>query len=302
MIHQTTETKISQVLADSIPTIEKHRFNPPMKFDGCNMPHYGYFRTDNGDCLPFTSREGYEMTTHDDYVALSSAALDAMGDEGTIKAHWTQSKSRAQATIIVSPTDQSRRDGYDIGGNDYIWPRLIIEAPFGSTFNVRGGFYRDACRNLDIPRVAGASFSQSIRHTSSLRARMDELIEICQRANNFEDMITRCRRLNEIEVSITDFLAELYPMPENASENQQTRAKNRAAAIYGRIHKEQLKLSGQTGDSNKATLWRCVQAVTGYIQHDKTRKNGIGEVDRAVMALNDAETASVWKLADSMAS
>jgi hypothetical protein len=302
MIHATTEAKISEVITATIPVIEKHRLRPPQKFDGASIPHFGFFREDNGQCLSFASREGYELTTHDDYIALASAAVDSMGDDGTVKAIWTQSKSRAQATIIVEPKRESRLAGYDIGGGDYIWPRLIIEAPFGSTFNVQGGFYRDACRNLSIPKLAGASFNQSIRHTSSLRSRMDELIEVCKRANSFSDMIASMTKLNEIEIGVVDFLAQLYPMPENASENTATRAKNRATAIYSRLHKEALKLGTKNGDNGKASLWAMVQAVTGYIQWDKTRKNSASETDRAVMALHDDETSKVWALAESMAS
>jgi hypothetical protein len=303
MIHATTEAKISEVITARIPVIEKHRLRPPQKFDGANIPHFGFFRADNGQCLSFASREGYSLTTHDDYIALASAAVDSMGDDGIVKAIWTQSKSRAQATIIVEPKRESRLAGYNIGGGDYIWPRLIIEAPFGSTFNVHGGFYRDACRNLCCPQIAGASFNQSIRHTASLRPRMNELIEICKRStNSFGDMVASMQKLNEIEIGVVDFLAELYPMAENASENTQTRAKNRATAIYSRLHKEALKLGTKNGDNGKASLWAMVQAVTGYIQWDKNRKNSASDTDRAVMALHDDETSKVWALAESMAS
>jgi len=168
---------------------------------------------------------------------------------------------------------------------------------------VEGGFYRDACRNLSIPRIAGASFSRTIRHTSSLRAHMDQLIQLCREANNFEAMISAMQRLNQIECNVVDFLAELYPMPENASNNQQTRAKDRAAKIYSRLHRESLALGNPIPDGAKsATLWQMVGAVTGYIQHDKSRKNGIETFDLAVMCLADAETAACWKLAEQLAS
>jgi hypothetical protein len=302
MIHATTEAKISEVITATIPVIEKHRLRPPQKFDGANVPHFGFFREDNGQCLSFSSMGGYSLTTHDDYIALASAAVDSMGGDGKVRAIWTQRKSISQATIIVEPTIEAQKTGFDIGGGDYIFSRLVIEAPFGRPFNVGGGFYRHVCRNLARPEIAGASFNQSIRHTSSLRSRMDELIEVCKRANSFSDMIASMRKLNEIEIGVVDFLAELYPMPENASENTATRAKNRATAIYSRLHKEALKLGTKNGDNGKASLWAMVQAVTGYIQWDKTRKNSASETDRAVMALHDDETGKVWALAESMAS
>lgn len=301
MTTQTTEQRIREQLAESIPTIEKHQFRAPAKFDGAAIQHYGFFRADTGNCLPFTARDGYEMTTHEDYAALASAAVDAIGEDGAVKAHWTQSKSMAQATIIVAPSKQARLDGFDTGNGDYVWPRLVIEAPFGRKFSITGGFYRDACRNLCIPRVAGASFQVSLTHTTNLRARMDELVTLCRRANNFDDMLAKMRGLHEIETNVVDFLAKLYPVSESASANTVTRAKNRATAIYSRIHKERLALN-RPSNRDGATLWELVGAITGYIQHDKSRKNGIGIVDRAVMALNDTETAAAWALADSMAS
>lgn len=301
MIHVTTEAKIAEVITATIPVIEKHRLRPPAKFDGASVPHFGFFRADNGHCLSFSASEGYSLTTHDDYIALASAAIDAMDGDGTVKALWTQRKSIAQATIIVEPTMEAQKTGYDIGGGDYIFPRLVIEAPFGRPFNVGGGFYRHACKNLARPQMAGANFSQSIRHTVALRSRMDELIAICKRANSFGDMVASMQRLNQIEVGIVDFLAELYPMPENASDNTVTRAKNRATAIYSRLHKEALAIRTKNGDNGKASLWAVVQAVTGYIQWDKTRKNSASDTDRAVMSLHDDETAKVWALAESMA-
>lgn len=297
-----TETRIAAQLAEAIPTIEKHQFRAPAKFDGSAVPHFGFFRADNGDCLSFTAREGYEMTTADDYAALAVAAVEAMGGDGQVKAHWTQSKSMAQATIIVAPSKQQRLDGFDIGGGDYIWPRLIIEAPFGKKFTTRGGLYRDLCRNLSIPRVQGAEFHVSLTHTSSLRPRMNELIELFAKANNFEALMNRCRQLNSIKVSVVDFLTELYPVASDASNNTLTRAKNRAAAIYQRIARESLETTGNTAAIKEASLWQIVSAITGYVQHDKTRKNGLGIVDLAVMGLVDTETANAWSLVDSMSS
>lgn len=301
MIQQTTEARIAEVIESKIPTIEMHAFRAPAKFDGGKQPHYGFFNTSTGNAIEsFTAKEGYEMTTHDDYAALAAAALDAMECEGEIKALWTESKSLSQATIIVCPTKEERKEIFDIGGKDSIWPRLIIEAPFGRTFKVRGGLYRDACRNLDIPRQAGKGFETTIRHTSQLRNKMEDLIAVCRASCNFEDMATRLNQLDQVEISINEALAELYPLPENASDNVMTRARNRAAAIYQRIHREAIVLDGKMRDDGKASLWRIVSAVTGYVQHDKTRKKGMNEVDRAVMGINDSESLAVWGYADKM--
>ncbi len=237
------------------------------------------------------------MTNHDDYVALASAAIDAMGDDGVVSAHWTETKSRSQATIIVSPSDEARIEKYRIGGNDSIFPRLIIEAPFGRTFKIRGGLYRDACANLDIPRLAGVSFESTLRHTSQLRTRMSELIAVCESSCDFTQMGEKLTQMNEIPVMIADALAELYPIPEDASENTRTRARTRAAAIYSRIHSEQLKLDGKVRTDGISSLWRLTQAITGYVQHDKNRRKGMSDVDRSIMSINDDETAKAWSYA-----
>ncbi len=299
---KTTISNVSEIrpaIEASIPVIEKHNLRAPAKFDGASVPHYGFFRADNGHCLSYAAKSGYEMTTHDDYAALSQAAIDAMGGSGQIQANWTERKSVAQATIIVSPTDQERRDNYRVNGADYIFPRLIIRAPFGRPFSVTMGFYRDLCRNLDIAQLVGQSFSQSIRHTSQLTKRIEELTEICRNAGDFGAMVDNCRRMSQIEVDTAEFLSRLYPLADDASQNTRTRAEGRAAAIYARIRREQLAV-GNSGDMQTTNLWQMVQAITGYVQHDKSRKNGIGNVDRAIVGLDDAENAAAWSRASEL--
>lgn len=302
MITETTESKINRVIEATIPDFEMVQFRSPAKYDGGKQPHFGFFNKETGHAIEsFTAKAGYEMTTKDDYVALGTAALDAIGSEGEVKALWTQSKSKAQATIIVCPSDERRRDLYDIGGKDSIFPRLVIEAPFGRSFSFSGGFYRDACRNLDIPRLAdNQGFQSSFRHTASLRDKMDTLIQVCQSSTNFENMVGKLKQLDRIEVDIKAALSELYPVPEDASNNLISRAKTRAGQIYSRIFQEQLLLDGATRQDGKCSAWRLVQAITGYVQHDKGRKKGMSETDRAVMGVNDAESKAVWKFADSL--
>lgn len=54
--------------------------------------------------------------------------------------------------------------------------------------------------------------------------------------------------------------------------------------------------------SESATLWELVNAVTGYVQHDKKRKGKPDAADRALIALGDNETAAAWKLAFALSS
>ena len=302
MINETTESKINRVIESAIPEFEMLPFRAPSQFDGGNQPHYGFFNKETGNCVEsFTAKGGYEMTTRDDYVALATAAFDAMGSEGTVKAHWTESKSRAQATIIICPSDDERRAKYDIGGVDAIYPRLLIEAPFGRTFKFNGGLYRDACRNLDIPRLAdNKGFTSTFRHTASLRGQMDSLVATCKSATNFEAMVAKLNQLDQLELDIDAALATLYPLPENAGQSTVTRARSRAAAIYRRIGEEQIRLDGGLRQDGKCSGWRLVQAITGYVQHDKTRRNGMGEAERAIMGVNDGESLAAWSHVDAL--
>lgn len=295
---------VRAIIESAIPTIEMLPFRAPAKFDGCNVPHFGFFNVNDGSCLQsFTAQSGYEQTTTDDYVALAEAGIAAMGGQASIVAKWTQTKSIAKATIIVQPSEQDRLRMYDIGEGDTIWPRLIISAPFGRRFTVDGGFYRDACRNLARFREVQGVVSVSLSHTSQLRGRLDQLIGTMQRADNFETIAARMQQLNEVQVNTADFLARLYPIESDASANTRTRAENRASKIYSRIMAERIKLGVGGRDSQRSTLWELVQGVTGYIQWDKTRKNGqTDDLTRAVAALDDTETTEAWQSVLSFAS
>lgn len=296
---------VRDVIEAAIPVIEMAAFRPPMRFDGCDVPHYGFFNTENGTCLQsFTAQQGYEMTTRDDYIALAEAGIAAMGGNAVCTANWTQSKSSAKATIVIQPSREYRLRMYDIGGGDTIWQRLIISAPFGRRFNVDGGFYRDACRNLARVRQVRSVVSVSLSHTSQLRGRLDQLVETMRRCDSFETIAARMREYNQIEVDTAKFLGQLYPLAADAGQSTRTRAENRASKIYGRIMRERLELSINR-QSDRATLWELVSAVTGYIQHDKSRRVGNGSelstFGRAVTALDDSETNDCWQLVEQLA-
>ena len=55
----------------------------------------------------------------------------------------------------------------------------------------------------------------------------------------------------------------------------------------------------------KATLWELLNAVTGYVQHTKTRhkisNSQMGIVQRALVGVNDSESVAAWELANTMA-
>lgn len=301
------ESQVASLIRSNIPEIEKHRLRPPAKFADSAVSDFGYFRADSGEQVSFVSKGGYEMTTHDDYIALATAGLTAMSRltdgefSGNIRANWSMSRSFAEATIIIEPSDDERRSLYDIGGHDAIWPRLIIRAPFGRPFSVVGGFFRDACRNLDIPQIAGASFNVSIRHTSQLRDRMPDLIECCNESATFDTMVESVRNLNETQVVAMNAIRDIYPEPERESDskagNTWSRWNNRVEAIRRRIDREQAVLRSNVQEGY-CSAFQLIEACTGYIQHEKSRRNSPDETGRMVLALNDTDNANVWAYAE----
>jgi hypothetical protein len=137
-----------------------------------NMPtdQYGLFRSDTGYIEGVKSISArYVPHSTDDVCALVDAAAVAFDGEIECKTHWSRGHY-----VSIQPTNADRLRIY--GENDNIWPRVMIRGGFdGKGFQGSVGYYRDACRNLSIPRMIEGN-RVSIRHTNGLRDKMDELI------------------------------------------------------------------------------------------------------------------------------
>ena len=242
-------------------------------------PWYGLFRSDNGEPVgkgSVTNR--YVPHQTDDVVALVDAALNAFGD-CDIDCHF-----RDGHYVTIAPTKDYRRKIY--GDKDSIVPRVIINARYDSkSFEGIMGYYRDMCRNMSMLKFVNGT-SVSIRHTSSLQSKMDELITTFEvLKNSWGTLANVIEELQNKEVHMVEFLDAIYGQPDPDSKRGVTVHKNRTEAIIRRLQNER-QISGRKDELMIATGWEALNAVQGYVQHDATRHNA-GQFDRMLLASRD---------------
>lgn len=293
--------EVSNVITEQLPSLTKLPLFGP---DQMPTGHYGLFRDDNGKCVGPTVKRGYVPHTLDDIAAGTQACLQAFGDirETKISCHW----SKRGHEVIIAPSKEHRRAIF--GTTDNIFPRVKFGGYLGGCYEFECGIYRDACKNLSIPRAISGVYSVAYPHRANLRGRIDELTSFIQNNVNgqFEAIATMAQEMEARKTAVSDFLAELYPEPESDSESAKTRAKNRAESILSRLVRERAETGRPNPGNGQATVWELVNAVTGYVQWDKTRRKIDGAeptmLGRAMTAIADSETDNAWNLAVSLAS
>ena len=263
-------------------TVDKFPLSGP---DGMATPFYGLFRSDSGKAVGKAVTQRYTAHQTDDVLAITEAAITALEDENIkVSCHF-----RNGHYVEYAPSNAERRAIY--GTADNIFPRFMRRAGYdGRSFSVSLGYYRDLCSNLHIPTSIGNSIVRTIRHTSGLRGKMDELItDFSTVGKGWEAITAACDRMQQREVVMSDFLKEVYGEPDQDSKRAVTVHKNRTEAIIRRLMREQVK-SGrpQMGSDFKVTAWEAFNAVQGYVQHDSTRKSGFNNaMDRIILANGD---------------
>jgi hypothetical protein len=290
-----TTSLVSDAVRAAFPfTVDKLPLGGP---DGLKTPHYGLFRSDTAACVGVAVRKGYEPHTTDDVCALVEAATSAF-----------QGEARAQCSFIdghyvaVEPSVEYRRSIF--GTADNIWPRLWIRAGYdGRAFKAQLGYYRDACRNMAIIREAGGrSIVANIRHTSQLRDKLSELRQTFARlAAGWDGVAETARAMESRQVNLADFLRQVYPMADDASERTRSSAERRIEAIVNRVISERqatgrARLVGNDG-GYLVSAWEAFNAVQGFAQHDSRRHGRPDYFTRAIVALDDAAVSRALDLA-----
>lgn len=231
--------------------------------DSAFTPHYGLFRQDSGQCVGSAVKKRYTPHTTDDVVILADAAMEAFG-ESSVKCHWN-----AGHNVIIQPTDDQRRAIY--GTADNIFMRCLISAGYnGTPFRASLGMYRDACKNLSIPRFVEGTTSV-IRHTKSLRPKMKELVASFERVKaGWETLASLATRMEASNVRLGDFLRHVYGEPEAGSKRGETIHAQRTEAIFRRVQQERMR-TGRPDFSGDFTVsvWEAYQSVQGYSQHSE---------------------------------
>lgn len=250
--------------------------------DNMKTDQYGLFRSDTGYIDNVKSISGrYVPHTTDDVCALVDAASTLFDGEVECKTHWNKGHY-----VSVAPTKDCRKAIY--GTSDNIFPRVVIRGGFdGKGFHGTMGYWRDACDNLAMMRqVAGTSVS--IRHTSGLRDRMNELVSTFEQLQHgWDNLVVVAERMESRAVNFSEFVREVYadrvPTPEQLiiAETTKVRAvtsfENMIEKLMDRVVRERAKtgrMAFQTGSSKIVSGWEAFNAVQGYVQHDASAKAG----------------------------
>lgn len=266
--------------------------------EGMRTPWYGLFRSDTCEAVGGGSvTDRYTPHTTDDVIALVEAASTAFGGTANLRCGFSDGHF-----VIAEPTRDHRLRVFDggSGGGDSIWPRLIISAPYGGSgcFQASVGFYRDVCRNLAIMRrVSGVSVK--IRHTHSLRRKMDELIEsFGALRNGWENLTAAVQQMESRRVNMVEFLRTMYGEPDRDTGRGATIHRNRTEAIFRRLTSERMRTGrGDMDTTWNVSAWEAFNAIQGYVQHDATRRGNPGDIDRIILAASDSAVLRAEELA-----
>lgn len=269
-------------------TVDKLRLSGP---DGFTTPYFGLFKSDTNECLNAVS-DRYLPHTTDDVVVLTEAAEAVFDNEISVKCHW-----RNGHNVIIEPTREHRKAVY--GTADNIFPRLIISAGYDDRpFRASLGMFRDACLNLMMMRqIEGTSVS--IKHTKSLRPRMNELIDVFSTLKEGWKSVTDVvAELENRQVSLVNFLDAVYPLAADAEKRSVTIHKKRTEEIVRRVMAECWKTGRVFGDDFKISGWMALNAINGYVQHCQRPK--LSKMDQVLMSLEDKAVDRAETLALSM--
>lgn len=266
--------------------------------DGLSTPWFGLFRSDTGDAVgggSVTAR--YTPHTTDDVIALVDAAAAAFDGVASLRCGFSDGHF-----VIAEPTDRQRLRVFDNNrnGGDDVWPRLFISAPYGGagSFRASVGYYRDVCRNLSRMQSVH-SVSVTIRHTSSLRPRMDELIETFGGLRHaWGNMTQVIQQMESRRVNMVEFLKAVYGEPDRDTGRGVTIHRNRTEAIFRRLTTERMRTGrGDMATNWEVSAWEAYNAVQGYVQWEASRRGNPTDIDRIILASSDAAVRRAEELA-----
>lgn len=274
-------------------SVEKFPLSGP---DGLRTPFYGLFRSDNSNVVGNAVSARYVPHQTDDVLALVEASAAAFDGVADVRTYFNEGHY-----LAIQPSKAQRKAVF--GTEDNVFPRIVIRAGYdGKAFHACMGFWRDICQNMAIMRQVGGT-TVSIRHTSGLRPKMDELIETFGTLRNGWTAISAAvDTLESRRVNMVEFLRAVYGEPSTDTGRGATMHRNRTEAIFNRLYSERMRAGrpSLTGDFT-VTAWEAYNAVQGYVQHDATRHGSINGMGRIVLASNDAAVLRAERVAFEMA-
>jgi hypothetical protein len=288
-------TMIANNVADRVRSafgfsVDKFPLSGP---DGMRTPFYGLFKSDDGTAVGYGSvSDRYEPHTTDDVLALVEAAGHAFDGVADVRCHFDHGHY-----VSIQPSKEQRLAVY--GKSDNVFPRIVIDAGYGGqAFRASLGLYRDLCRNMMILRQAEGT-TVSIRHTSSLRLQMDELVTtFASLEQTWGNLQTVVQQMASREVRMVEFLNAVYGEPKSDEGRSVTIHRNRTEAIFRRLQSERVRTGrGTMGNDFVVTGWDAFNAVQGFVQHDATRRGRPSDMERIISALHDTKVAAAERIA-----
>ena len=277
--------------------VEKLPLSAP---DNIRTPYYGLFRDDNAECVGNSSVSSrYHPHSTDDVLSLVEAASEAFEGEVNLQCHFNNGHY-----VAVAPTNEHRVKIY--GEKDTVFPQVIISAGFdGRAFTATMGYYRDLCQNLAMLSSVKET-SVKIRHTKSLRPKMNDLIQTFDNLKNgWNNLTETIEHLQNREVQLSEFLIDVYGVPETTvdefgreitKKRSATIHRNRIEAIFKRVTRERWQSGRPAMNGFVVSAWEAYNAVQGFTQHDASRKGNATNFDRILLASRDKSV----KLAESL--
>jgi len=282
---------MTNVVASRVVETVKNVFNfsvdkfPLSGPDNMRTDVYGLFRSDSNGFVgtgSVTSR--YVPHQTDDVMALVESAAEAFDGVAEVKCHF-----RDGHYVVVQPSREQRLNVF--GTVDNILPRLVIRAGYDMrAFSASVGFWRDMCRNLHIMRSV-SSTTVSINHTSGLRSKMDDLIRTFGvLKNSWATLGMVAQQMEATRIHLPTFLDAVYGQPVAGDTTRgETIHRNRTEAIIRRIMDEKFAANRPKLESDMVVSgWEAFNAVQGYTQHSATRRGGVNDFQRMLLAHADA--------------
>ena len=290
---------VSQNVIDSVRSafdfeVNKYPLSGP---DNMKTPWFGLFRDDTAEPVGNSSvTDRYCPHTTDDVIALVEASADVFDGEIAATCHFKHGHY-----VSIAPNNQYRQNVF--GTKDNIFPRLMIRAGYdGKSFSAAIGYFRDLCQNLSMIKSVEAS-TVAIRHTKSLRPKMNDLIETFSNLKNgWKNLREVVKFMENKKVVMTDFLDAIYGQPDEDSKRSVTMHTKRTEAIFTRLQNEQFR-SGrpEIGSDFLVSAWSAFNAVQGFAQHDSSRSKNATAFDRILLAGRDPNVSKAEELALSAA-
>lgn len=274
-------------------SVEKFPLHGP---DGLRTPFYGLFRSDNSAVVGNAVTARYVPHQTDDVLALVEASASAFDGVADCQTYFNEGHY-----LAIQPSKAQRKAVF--GTEDAIYPRIVIRAGYdGKAFHACMGWWRDLCQNMAIMRqVSGTAVS--IRHTSGLRPKMDELIATFGTLRSgWAAVEAAVDTLENRRVNMVEFLRQVYGEPSSDTGRGATMHRNRTEAIFNRLYSERMRAGRpQLAGDFIVTAWEAYNAVQGYVQHDATRHGSVSGMGRIVMASDDAAVLRAERVAFEMA-